>query len=1212
MKCTACDFENAELDQYCRKCGTLLTSICPKCGAESLLEDAFCGKCGYPLAANKGALSKNPAYDEKLNRLQRYLPAGIIEKILSQKEKLEGERRQVSVMFCDMVGFTSFSERQSPETVYRIMDDLFEILIRKVHEYGGIVNKMTGDGIMALFGAPIALENGPQRAIHSALAIHREIKKFSEKIRQKDKGIAPFSMRIGIHTGMVVVGTIGSNLRVEFTAVGDTVNLASRMETMADPGTTYVTESTYQLSKTLFRFEPLGKKMVKGKKTAILVYMVISELPHSHKPRLGHERLIYSEMVGRKKELNTLELQVMKVVNGQGSVVSIIGEAGIGKSRLVAELMQRDIIKRVTLLEGRAISIGRNLSFHPIIDLLKHWAQISAVDTRTTALMRLETAIQRLCPEDARDVFPFVATLMGMKPFGKYAERIKGIEGDALEKMIVKSLRQLLIRLSEKKPLIIVLEDLHWADTSSIEIMELLFRLADTCPIFFIILFRTGYADTGDKLVEALKERLSVYYVEVLLEPLGEQTSVSLITNMLKNRTINHAFIGKIVPRAGGNPFFIEEVVRSLIDNEAIIVKEGKFEVTEKIDRMTIPYTINDLLMARIDKLDEKTRTLVRQASVIGRNFFYRVLLEVAESIDNIDNMLSNLKTFQMILERKRMGELEYFFKHTLAQEVAYDSILPKKQKALHLKVAASIEKVFLERLHEFFGMLAYHYSRAENLEKTEKYLLKAGEEALKSSASKEALHYYQEALRLYIKTYGEAATPEKVALLEKNIALTLYNRGEYDEAVKHFDSALSYYWTNLPKNSISTLFKFFSSFFSFITALYLPFMGFRKTPTETDIEVINLYFKKCQALVIINPKRFFFESFYLLKKIVKFDLEKLESGIEIIVGTSGLFSFTGISFGLSRKTLKFAVKRIDRSNDKALILYDFLKTTHHYFKGDWDKIESHRDDLVKKNLDIGEIYKSSQYLYWHGCPLIYQGAFKNARLIVSSLEEIIDVYGNDLSILLKYKLNINFLLERRKLHDAKKEAMDGIRFAQKKGFDMTLIDMYACLARAHIFSGDMDKAITCLTRAEKIKIGVNAMPIQISNYYLSWFEYYLFLMKDKTKSPTMSTHAGQALKSGKRLIKNTRKAAQHRPTSYLLMGSYYWLLDKQRKAYKWWTRAIREAEIMGARLELWRAYREIGNHLREEKSRGNHLNEFNADEYLNKAQVLGREMGLP
>ncbi|RPJ02755.1 MAG: hypothetical protein EHM36_12025, partial [Deltaproteobacteria bacterium] len=458
--------------------------------------------CGHPLSS-RSASSPQAFSVNAIDKIQRYLPQGLTSRILSQKDKIEGERRQVTVMFCDMKGFTPLVTRLGPEKAYSVMDQVYEILIHEIHDFGGTVNEMTGDGVMALFGAPIALEDAPQRALRSALAIHRGIEEFNRSRQEKDL----IRMRIGVNTGIVVVGTLGNDLRGEFKAVGDTVNLASRMEGLAEPGTTYVAGNTFKLTGGLFQFEPLGKKEIKGVREPIPVYKLLSTKENLYRPRLGSERMIFSRMVGRDRELDRLELQVLKAVNGEGSVINVIGEAGMGKSRLVAELKRRESTSKATVLEGRAIQIGKNLSFYPIIDLFKQWAQIREGDDEAAAFGKLLASVRRLCPEDLGEVLPFVATLMGMKLPGQYAERVKGIEGESLENLILLALRKLLIKATELTPLIIIAEDLHWADTSSIELLESLFRLAETRRILFINVFRPGYQETGDRIAKGVKEK---------------------------------------------------------------------------------------------------------------------------------------------------------------------------------------------------------------------------------------------------------------------------------------------------------------------------------------------------------------------------------------------------------------------------------------------------------------------------------------------------------------------------------------------------------------------------------------------------------------------------------------------------------------------------------------------------------------------------------
>ncbi|MFC1581042.1 adenylate/guanylate cyclase domain-containing protein [Thermodesulfobacteriota bacterium] len=1196
---------------------------CPNCQFENPEDAKFCNECGHSLAKSTRTPLQDLSFDEKIRKLQRYLPEGLTEKILAQKDRIEGESKHVTVMFCDMVGFTPFVERLGPEDAYLIMDEVYNILIHKVHDFEGTVNEMTGDGVMALFGAPIALEDAPQRALWSALSIQREISVFNKK----KKEIGPIRMRIGIHTGPVVVGTLGNDLRVEFKAVGNTVNLASRMEELAGPETIFVSEETYRLNQALFHFEALGKRAVKGVEHPVPVYRVVSAKEDIYRPRLGSERMIYSRMVGRNRELDRLELQVMKAINGEGSVVNIIGEAGIGKSRLVAELKKRELMNRVNVLEGRAISIGRNLSFHPVIDLFKQWAQIGKDDSEAMAFRKLKASVRSLCPVEVNDVLPFMAILMGMKLPRLHAERVTGIEGEALENLILQNLRILLIRATERSPLVIVTEDLHWADTTSIELMESLFRLVETKRILFINVFRPGQKETGERIVEALREKLPEHYVKIRLEPLDERTSETLITNMLSTGLLHHSVISDIVGRTGGNPFFIEEVVRSLIDEGAVVLKNGTFEVTEEMSKKTkdIPKTIQALLMARIDRLEEPTRNLVKVASVIGRNFFYRILSEVGGTVADIDSRLTFLKEIQIIRERKRMGELEYLFKHALSQEAAYESILPQKRKELHLEVAASIEKVFADRLHEFYGMLAYHYSRAESHEKTEEYLIKAGEEALKSAASNEALHYYQEALDLYLEEYGTSADPEKVAMIEKNIAIAQYNRGHYDESLEYFDKALDYYWGGLPKSSVSSAYHLPIALLHFLISLYLPSLKFKDTPTPGDSEAIDLFFKKLKALAVIQPMKYFVESFYFYKRVTKFDLTKFDLGIGLFVGASTLFSFTGMSYKLSRKILDLVKDRADKSHLKSYIIYDFSETMHQYFEGSWKSIKPYDGELVSKNLSMGELYWTSQHFFWHGCPMHYQGRFEVVAELIDKLGELAEVYENDLAMLLRYLLNTNLLIDRGRFEDALEEIIKALDFGQKISQESIRVEMHSRKAHIHLLKSETETAEKSIRReyedakkalelADEARGKVKTVPWQETDFTKGQFELDLCMLRvsiKKSDTEVILENRKKAKKSARKMLKIAKKVAQNRTDAYKLMGVYCWTINKQKTALKWWQKAITEGEHLGARLELSRTYFEVGKHLLENTSKYKSLNGITAQEYIEKARILFHEMKL-
>ncbi len=688
---------------------------------------------------------------------------------------------------------------------------------------------------------------------------------------------------------------------------------------------------------------------------------------------------------------------------------------------------------------------------------------------------------------------------------------------------------------------------------------------------------------------------------------------------MLKTTALPHTLIEQIIKRADGNPFFIEEVVRSLFDQGAIVRREGGGEVTEKareiarnIDK-AIPPTITGMLMARIDRLEEPTRHLVMVASVIGRSFFFRILSDVASEVEDIEGRLSYLTEIQIMQESRRMDEVEYLFKHALSQEAAYESILLPKRKEIHLKVAHSIEKIFSERLPEFYGMLAYHYSRAEDLEKTEEYLIKAGEEALRSAASDEALHYYEEALQLYLKKSGKDADPEKVAMLQKNIALALYNRGQLEEAVLHFDEALRFYRGKSPKHVVSVGAKFLSAFLHLLIRLYFPSLKSARIPTQRDIEVVDLLYKICKALVIIDPKRWIIESCYVLRRVTDLDLAKFELGFEIFLTASALFSFTGISFGLSRKILDSV--KVNKQSAKLALIYELLETLHNYLIGKWKLVPKYDDDLTNRSLSIGDIYYVSQYLFWSAFPHVFQGSFDIAEPMARRLQDIAKEYENDFSLALWYELNICLLMESGKLGNALMEVDKSIDFtSQKPGMSYFLIVLYSYKTWISILTGDISKAEESLRNADATRRQINPVPIQLSQFYRSQLKYELYRLQEaieKSNREESHEHRKKATKAYKMLLKSSKKAAQHRTESYKLIGLYCWLVDEQGKALKWWLKAIEEGKKLGARLELSRLYLEVGRHLLEEKSKYRMLNGIKATDYLDRARILFEEMNL-
>ena len=871
-------------------------------------------------------------------------------------------------------------------------------------------------------------------------------------------------------------------------------------------------------------------------------------------------------------------------------------------------------MNQVMLLEGKAISIGRNLSFYPIIDFLKQWAGIKEEDVHTIAFNKLNTAVTDLHPQEADEIIPFIATLMGIKLAGTYAARVQGIEGEALESLIFKNLRQLLIQAAKLQPVVIIIEDLHWADASSIEFLEHLFRLAEDHRILFVSAVRPAYKETGDRIIKALREDLtSHHYIEIKLAPLDDQSSESLINHMLKIKGLSRITIDQIVKRAEGNPYFIEEVVRSFIDEGVVIVKNGSFEATDKIDRFVIPDTINALLTARIDRLEDQTRRLTKTAAVIGRNFFYRILRGVENSIQDIDNRLTYLQEIQMIIEGERLKEIEYFFKHALTQEAAYESILREKRKKLHQKVGESIEEIFAGNLREFYGILSYHYINADNIEKAESYLLKSGEEALKSSASSEAINYFKKALRIYQDRYGKMANRDKIAYMQKCIALGYYNKGQLVDSTPYLKKVLEYHGIKESKSAAYGTIKAVLCFMMYIMRLYIPLLRKNKVATEKENEMLDLWSKKTSAYGISDKALFLKEGMRYFNSLSNYDLKTVENGVGNFVGTSNIFSYSGISFFLGKKILDRTKSEVEESDPRGVVYYQVSKQLHNFLSGNLEKDLTFDANLVAQNLKIGEVLFTTYY-YIH---LIFQhiekGDFNDTLDLLQELSDVIEAYRCDYSKSNLFYMTARLLLKMRKLPEALQAAEQSIAYAGKAGDLLVRSQTYSIKARMHILMKDIEKAEICLREAESV--GIDKMhPLYSSEVFLSRFVINLTKLNamsvDKDKN-SLIKYQKEVLQSGKKATGIIKKAVYNSVELNRYMGIYYWQANKQKKALKCWRKGIENGNRMGTRPELARIYFEVGRYLLDRTSKQTEFDGISAEEYLAMSKKIFEDIDL-
>ncbi|MDQ2933835.1 MAG: AAA family ATPase [Chloroflexota bacterium] len=600
---------------------------CPRCEAAVPAGARFCANCGQAL------VEASETDQARQARLSAAAPSPLIEKM--RTAKLTGERKPVTALFADVVGSTALAERMDAEDWTAMMNEAFDLMSKAVFRYEGTIAQLQGDAMVAFFGAPVAHEDDPDRAVRGALDMVAAIDEFARQLKTTH-GI-DFRIRAGINSGPVVVGTVGTDLRYEYTALGDAMNVAARMQAAAEPGSVLITASTHRLMADAFDTEDIGEIEVKGKTEPVHAYRVLAPKAVPGRRR-GLERAgLDSPMVGRDSQLQTLQSLYGVVQAGRSRVAFLVGEPGIGKSRLLAEFRRwmTDEARAEgaggassTWVEGRCVSYGRNLPYHLLLDLVRFTLQIPFSGSETEARATLDRQLTAYLGDDATDTAPYLAHLLSLPLRPDEADRAL-IDPEAMQGRYVASIHRLLRALSTRGPVVLVCEDLHWADPASVALVSQLLPLAAQLPVFFIAALRADTDSAGWNLVSAARELFGDALAEMRLQPLSETDSRDLVANLLEIESLPDGVRESILARAEGNPFFVEEVIRMLIERGVIERHGGQWVATAEVASVDIPETLHGLLLARIDQLPDAAKRSLRVASVIGRQFGVRVLERV-------------------------------------------------------------------------------------------------------------------------------------------------------------------------------------------------------------------------------------------------------------------------------------------------------------------------------------------------------------------------------------------------------------------------------------------------------------------------------------------------------------------------------------------------------------------------------------------------------
>lgn len=759
MRCASCGFENPTGAKFCEECGAGLPRACPACGHEASASAKFCSECGAPLGgpAPNAALGSALAASAPID----YTPPYLAERILAAQAAMEargapdGERKTVTALFADMAGSTALIHDLDPEDARRLIDPVLALMMDAVHHYAGYVAKSMGDGILALFGAPIAHEDHAQRALYAALRMQEDMRRYADRVRLA-QGIA-LQIRVGVNSGEVVVRAIRTDdLHTDYDPVGHTIHIASRMESIAVPGSIVASEHTHKLTEGYFAVKALGATPIKGLPEPLAVFEVLGLGPLRTRLQVAASRGL-ARFVGRARELEELREARALAQAGHGQIVGVVGEPGVGKSRLCHEFKLR-APPDCLVLETFSVSHGKAYPYLPLIELLKNYCQITAQDDERRRREKLTGKVLTL-DRALEGSLPYLFQLLGLaEPGSTLAQMSPQIR----RQRTFEAIKRLLVRESMAQPLELIVEDLQWLDSETEAFLGFLGESVANARILLLVNYRPEYRhDWGHRS----------YYTQLRLDPLGKDEAQELLRALLGDAAGLAPLEHLILEQTEGNPFFIEEVVQTLIEEQVLRGEHGHYRIERIPTALHIPTTVQGVLAARIDRLGTAEKALLQTLAVIGKAFPWSLLARVAQQPeDALKSLLAQLQAGEFIYEQPAFPEVEYSFKHGLTQEVSYGSLLSERRCALHERTAQAIEALFSAQLEEHCSELAHHFSRSGNAPKAVQYLHCAGRQAVQRSADAEAVTHLTTALAL-LETLPDA--PER-ARQELALLITL------------------------------------------------------------------------------------------------------------------------------------------------------------------------------------------------------------------------------------------------------------------------------------------------------------------------------------------------------------------------------------------------------------------------------------------------------
>ena len=723
MQCPRCQHENRPQAKFCEECATPLARTCTNCGTALSPTAKFCPECAHPVV-----IGNQPRFDSP----ETYTPKHLAEKILTSKVALEGERKQVTVLFADMKGSMELLANRDPEQARKILDPVLELMMEAVHRYEGTVNQVMGDGIMALFGAPVAHEDHAVRACYAALDMQAAVRRYDAGVH-RSHGVGA-QIRIGLNSGEVVVRAIGSDLRMDYSAVGQTTHLAARMEQLANPGSTVLTTDTLRLAEGYVEVRPIGPVPVKGVEKPIEVYEMVGTGPRRSRLHAAEARGL-TPLVGRESELDLLRQALGRAAASRGQIVVLVGEAGVGKSRLVWEVTHSHRTHGWLILESRSVSYGKATPYLPLISLLKGYLGIQDRDNHDEVRQKVSRKLSAL----DGTLEPTAPALLSLLDVPVRDRHWQTLEPPQRRQRTLDAIRHLLLRESQAQPLLLVFEDLHWIDSETQAFLDGLVESLPTARILLLVNYRPEYQDAWVR---------KTYYTRLRLDALAPEDTEDFLRALIGADPALHPLNQLLVERTDGNPFFLEESVRTLVETKALVGERGAYRLVAQLPSVQVPATVQAVVAARIDRLPAKEKWLIQCAAVIGKDVPARLLQTVADEPEEVvGRRLAHLRDAEFLYEARLQPDLAFTFKHALTHDVAYQTLLREQQRTLHAKIVTAIEESYADRLIEQVERLAYHAVRGEVWGKAFDYLREAGGKAAGRSAHREAVAHFERAL---------------------------------------------------------------------------------------------------------------------------------------------------------------------------------------------------------------------------------------------------------------------------------------------------------------------------------------------------------------------------------------------------------------------------------------------------------------------------------